>query len=65
MLNWNNVLQFAGKGTPDPDTKVEKTEDEWRALLSPEEFRITRQKGTERPGTGKYNKHYEFRKCFL
>lgn len=33
-----------------------KTESEWRAILSPEQFRILRQKGTEPAGTGKYNK---------
>ena len=35
--------------------KVNKTEEEWRKELSPEEFRILRQAGTERPGTGEYN----------
>ncbi|XP_024004430.1 peptide methionine sulfoxide reductase B2, chloroplastic isoform X2 [Eutrema salsugineum] len=38
---------------------VNKPEEEWRAILSPEQFRILRQKGTEYPGTGEYNKLFE------
>ncbi|KAI8066317.1 peptide methionine sulfoxide reductase B2, chloroplastic [Gongronella butleri] len=34
-----------------------KSEQEWQAILTPEQFRVLRQKGTERPGTGEYNKH--------
>ena len=34
--------------------KIEKTDAEWRAQLSPEEYQVTRQKGTERAYTGRY-----------
>ncbi|KAH7294554.1 hypothetical protein KP509_27G007100 [Ceratopteris richardii] len=46
-------------GTGGSELKVQKSEEEWRAILSPEQFRILRQKGTEWAGTGKYNKFYE------
>ena len=34
--------------------KIEKTDAEWRAQLDETEYRVTRQKGTERAFTGKY-----------
>ena len=38
---------------------IEKTDKDWETVLSPEEYKILREKGTEYPFTGKYNDHYE------
>mgnify|MGYP001086890862 CR=1 FL=1 len=38
----------------DPADRVERSEEEWRALLSSEQYRVVRQKGTEPAFTGQY-----------
>ncbi len=59
MLNWNDVIHFASKGNPEPDRRVEKTDEEWRKELSPEVFAVTRAKGTERPFSGEFCEAFE------
>jgi len=38
--------------------RIEKSEKEWKDSLSPEQYRVLREKGTERAFTGKYWNHH-------
>lgn len=39
--------------------KKQRSEAEWKSQLTENEYHILREKGTERPHTGKFNLHFE------
>ena len=59
MINWNDVLNYASKGNLTPPRRVEKTDAEWKAILTPEQYRIMRRKGTEASFSGELCSRYE------
>ncbi len=56
------IATFDGYGRRTGVTQVEKikkSDAEWRSQLTPEQFHVARQKGTERAGTGKYANNHD------
>ncbi|MGE0485564.1 MAG: peptide-methionine (R)-S-oxide reductase MsrB [Gammaproteobacteria bacterium] len=49
MLNWTDVIRLATEGNPPPAQRVERSAAEWRANLTPEQYHVTRERGTEMP----------------
>lgn len=60
--NLVRIAQFDARGRRIGVTemeKIKKSDEEWRKQLTPEQFEVTRRKGTERAFTGKYAKSHE------
>ena len=59
MLKWADIIKLAGNGKPIPDKRVEKTPEEWKAILTQEQFTVTRLKGTERAFSSELCSYFE------
>ncbi|KAI9914090.1 hypothetical protein PsorP6_005431 [Peronosclerospora sorghi] len=61
-INCQNCIKFSAflsNMSSDNDNVVKLSDEEWKKRLTPIQFQVLRLKGTERAGTGQYNKHTE------
>jgi peptide-methionine (R)-S-oxide reductase len=59
LISCESKAQLNRKKQNKMEYKINKTESEWQKELTPAQFYILREKGTERPGTGSYNLHFK------
>ncbi|MCC9137979.1 peptide-methionine (R)-S-oxide reductase MsrB [Pontibacter silvestris] len=59
MLRWIDVIKFAKYSNPEPYRRLEKTDKEWKLKLTPEQYKVARQKETEPPYRNAYCRSYE------
>jgi len=58
-INWKKVEFFARQGSPPPEERIVRTGAEWRVRLTPGQYQVTREKGTERAFTGEHCTSFE------
>src|SRR5688572_27628488 len=56
-MNWNE-LQNTINDNRIPSNRIEKTDEEWKLLLTPQQYNVTRLQVTERPFSGEYCEVY-------
>ncbi|RZJ70141.1 peptide-methionine (R)-S-oxide reductase MsrB [Flavobacterium sp.] len=59
MLSCQSQQKEKRQTKQDPNGKVLKTDAEWKKELTPEQYNVLREKGTERPYTGEYVDNFE------
>jgi peptide-methionine (R)-S-oxide reductase len=59
VFRWADVIKYAKYSNPEPPRRLELPEEEWVRRLTPAQFQVLRQRGTEPPYRNAYCRSYE------